>query len=357
MKLEELGHHPGLEEFRIANDSANFETGRVIAEHKERYVVRTAENEYEAEITGHLRFTAMSRDDFPAAGDWVALMAYDSGSAIIHQILPRFSVIRRQAVGQFGETQIIAANIDDAFVVQAVDRDFNLNRIERYLSICHSSKVTPLIVLSKTDLITASDLAAIHEAIRTRIANVPVISISNLSKDGYAELLGYIGKGKTCCLLGSSGVGKSTLINQLSGREKMRTDTISQSTGKGRHVTSHRELIVLENGGILIDNPGMREVGIAGPPAGLEITFGKIASLSGSCRFKDCTHTGEDGCAVLEAVEKGEVDSAALENYLKMERERAYFESTVADRRKKEKQFGKFMKNYKKDKKRNPGQT
>ena len=152
MRLEDLGYNSKLEKFRIDNNLNDFEIGRVIAEHKERYIVRTTEGEFEAEITGNMRFTAKSREDFPAVGDWVALTTYDSDFAIIHKILPRFSIIKRQAVGQFGEIQIIAANIDYAFIVQAVDRDFNINRLERYLTICNSSKVSPIIVLSKIDL-------------------------------------------------------------------------------------------------------------------------------------------------------------------------------------------------------------
>ena len=188
---------------------------------------------------------------------------------------------------------------------------------------------------------------------KSRIKNVPVIAISNESQDGYDRIKAIIEKGKTYCMLGSSGVGKSTLLNNLSGKTIMRTDTISQSTNKGRHVTSHRELIVLENGGILIDNPGMREVGIADSTSGLEITFDMIVSLSQNCKFKDCTHTNETGCSVLEAVEKGEIDKASYENYLKMQKEKAHFESTVAERRKKDKEFGKIIKNYKKDIKKN----
>jgi ribosome biogenesis GTPase / thiamine phosphate phosphatase len=348
MMLEELGYNLELEKFRKDNDLSNFEIGRVIAEHKERYIIRTIDGETEALITGNMRFTATSREDFPAVGDWVALIAYESDFAIIHKIFPRFSIIKRQAVGQFGEIQIIAANIDYAFVLQAVDRDFNINRLERYLTICNSSNVSPIIVLSKIDLITEEQLSEILAGTKARIKNVPVIALSNESQDGYDTIKKTIEKGKTYCLLGSSGVGKSTLLNNLSGKAIMRTDTISRSTNRGRHITSHRELFILENGGILVDNPGMREVGIADSASGLEITFGKIVSLSKNCRFKDCTHTNEAGCSVFEALETGALDNASYDNYLKMEREKAHFESTVAERRKKDKEFGKFIKNYKK---------
>jgi ribosome biogenesis GTPase / thiamine phosphate phosphatase len=349
MRLEDLGYNDNLEKFRTDNNLHRFETGRVIAEHKERYIIKTDKGEFEAEITGNIRFTAKSREDFPAVGDWVALTTYDSDFAIIHMIFPRSSIIKRQAVGQFGEIQIIATNIDYTFIVQAVDRDFNINRLERYLTICYSSAVSPIIVLSKIDLTNGDQVSEILVNIKARIKNVPVIAISNESGEGYELLKKVIEKGKTYCMLGSSGVGKSTLLNNLSGQTVMRTDSISQSNNKGRHVTSHRELVILENGGILVDNPGMREVGIADSASGLEITFDMIVSLSQNCKFKDCTHTNETGCSVLEAVKKGEIAKASYENYLKMESEKAYFESTVAERRKKDKEFGKFVKNYKKD--------
>ena len=350
MKLEGLGYNKKIEKYLKDNNLSDFETGRVIAEHKERYIVRTSKGEHNAEITGNMRFTAKNREDFPAVGDWVAVKTYDPDLAIIHKILPRSSIIKRQAVGQYGDIQVIAANIDYAFLVQAVDRDFNINRLERYLTICNSSKVRPVIVLSKTDLIEENRLTEISGQIKARIKNVPVIAISNETKDGYDALKQVIKRGKTYCMLGSSGVGKSTLLNNLSGKTIMRTDSISQSTNKGKHVTSHRELFILENGGILVDNPGMREVGIADSEGGLEATFDMIVSLSKQCRFKNCTHTTESGCNVIEAVEKGELDRNSYENYLRMQREQAYFESTVAERRRKEKIFGKILKNYSKDK-------
>lgn len=349
MNLEELGYNDQLEKLRIANNLKDFEIGRVISEHKERYLVKTEHGEFDAEITGNLRFSSKSREDFPAVGDWVALTIHDSDFSVIHSILPRYSVISRQAVGKFGEIQLIATNIDYALLIQAADRDFNMNRLERYLTICNSSKVNPIIVLSKIDLIDEHRTSEIVENIKDRIKNVPVVAISNESHDGYEKIIRLIEKGKTYCLLGSSGVGKSTLLNNLSGKSFMRTDSISQSTNKGRHTTSHRELIVLENGGILIDNPGMREVGIADSTSGLEITFDVIINYSQKCKFKDCTHTNEKACAVIEAVEKGEIDRASYENYLKMEREKAHFDSSVVERRKKDKDFGKMMKNYKKD--------
>lgn len=348
MNLEDFGYNDKIEKLRVDNNLTDFEIGRVVSEHKERYAVKTEMGEFEAVITGNLRYSAKSLEDFPAVGDWVALTTYHSDISIIHKILPRSSIISRQAVGQFGEIQIIAANIDYALLVQAVDRDFNINRLERYLTICYSSKVSPIIVLTKTELIDERSKADVLESINRRIRNIPVFAISNETLDGYEALKLIIEKGKTFCMLGSSGVGKSTFLNNLAGKPMMKTGAISQSTNKGKHVTSHRELIVLENGGIIVDNPGMREVGIVDSAYGLEATFDIISSLSQKCKFNDCTHTNEIGCSVLEAVEKGGINKSSYENYLKMEKEKTHFESSVVERRKKDKDFGKMARNYKK---------
>jgi ribosome biogenesis GTPase len=353
MILETLGYNSSLERFRTENNLGSFDVGRVISEHKERYVIMTEKGECEAEITGNIRFMANSREDFPAVGDWVAVTTYDSDFALIHQIFPRFSIIKRMAAGQTGELQVIAANIDVAFIVQSVDRDFNVNRLERYLAICNSAKVSPIIILTKIDLVTEYQVSGILENIKGRIEDVTVLAMSNESMVGINAIATILKKGATYCMLGSSGAGKSTLINNLSGKAVMLTGTISQSTNKGRHVTSHRELVVLENSAILIDNPGMREVGIGGSGSGLEITFGTIGDYSGNCRFKDCTHTSEIGCSVLEAVENGTINKSSYENYMKMVKERTHLESSLAERHKKDKEFGKFLKDYKKQVKKN----
>jgi len=347
MKLEHFGYNNSIEKLRIQHNLLDFGIGRIIAEHKERYMVKMENGEFEAEITGNLRYTANSREDFPAVGDWVAISEYDDHKVLIHAILPRKTIIKRQAVGKKGENQIIATNIDFAFIVQAVDRDFNINRIERYLTICNVSNVQPIIILNKIDLISETALTDLISEVQERVKHVPLIAISNTSQKGIETVKGYIVKGKTYCLLGSSGVGKSSLLNNLSGKQLMKTNTISTSTNKGRHVTTHRELIVLENGGIIIDNPGIREVGITDSVGGLEKTFEEIVELSKNCKFKDCTHTIEMDCAVLSAVESGKVDKLFYENYLKMKREKEHFESTVAEKRKKDKNFGKMVKQFK----------
>ena len=349
MTLQDLGYSETLDSYRTENGLDAFEVGRVILEHKERYVVKTSDAEFDAELIGNLRFTAESRYDFPAVGDWVAFTEYDEGKGLIHKVFPRHSILERQAVGKSGQVQIIATNIDYGLIVQAVDRDFNLNRLERNLTICNAAKVKPVIVLSKTDLINQTELESIMNQVADRIKDVTTITVNNES-NGYKALEAFIKKGNTYCLLGSSGVGKSTLLNGLSGNELMKTAEISTSVNKGKHTTSHRELIVLKNGGILIDNPGMREVGIADTTSGLEVTFDTILEYSQNCKFKDCTHEHEKSCAVQEALENGDIDMEAFANFRKMEREKEHFESDALDRKKKDKDLGKLIKKVVKQK-------
>ena len=328
--------------------------GKIVTEHKERYVVLTGKGEFDAEITGNMRYTAEDRLDYPAVGDWVTLTIYDDGLAIIHKLLPRKSILMRQAVGKFADKQVIAANIDIAFIIQSVDRDYNMNRLERYLTLCYAGNVEPIIILSKTDLIGNTELADMLDKLKSRIREIAVIPLSNQTLFGYDKLQTALDKGKTYCFLGSSGVGKSTVINNLAGMKILKTNTISSSTNKGKHTTSRRELVILGNGVIIIDTPGLREVGIADNSNGLENTFDHIFKLSNQCRFANCTHTHEGGCAVLEAVEKGLVSMASYRNYLKMERERSRFNTSIIEKRKKDKAFGKMCKEavrYRKQKK------
>jgi len=347
MKLAHLGYNDNIETARIEANLTNFDIGRVIMEHKERYRVATEKGTLDAEIIGNLRYTANSRMDFPAVGDWVALTIYDTHNAIIHKVLPRTSVLSRKSVSESTATQIIATNIDVAFIVQAVDRDFSISRIERYLTICNSSNIEPVIILSKIDLVNKIELKKHIDDIKKRISNIPIFPISNTTKQGIESLQKSMEKGKTYCLLGSSGIGKSTLVNILAGKEAMKTKMISTHSKRGTHTTTHRELILLENGEILIDNPGMREVGIAAIGDGLEKSFEIIAKLAKQCKFNDCSHTHEVGCAVIKALENGDIDTASYQNYLKIRRERDHYKTSVAEKRKKDKAFGKMVKRFK----------
>jgi ribosome biogenesis GTPase / thiamine phosphate phosphatase len=346
--LGDLGYNEFFDTFKEDQNLDYSNIGRVISEHKERYIVKTLNGDFEAEIVGNLIYTAKSRHDFPAVGDWVGVAEYDEEKLLIHSVFSRKTILERTAVGKLGEKQIIATNLDFAFIVQSIDRDFSINRIERYLTICNNSRVTPIIVISKIDLINEEQLNEIIKSIEERIKDVLVFAISNETQAGLDELKSSIEKSKTYCLLGSSGVGKSTLINTILGKSKMETGSIGENTNRGKHVTSHRELIILDEGGIVIDNPGMREVGIADMKDGIKLSFEDIDQLSRNCRFKDCTHIHEKDCAVLEAVKNNELDSASYENYLKMEREKDHFESTEIEKRRKGKDLAKLIKKVKK---------
>jgi ribosome biogenesis GTPase len=353
MTLTDLGYTTEIESYLHANQLMDFTIGRVTQEHRERYIVSTGDDEFDAEITGNLRFTAGKRADFPAVGDWVTMNVYDSKMAIIHKVLPRKSVLERHAVGKIGEKQIISANIDIALIIQSIYNNFSINRLERYITICYASDIEPVLVISKIDLATDDEIKSVISTLDVREKKIKTILLSNTSLTGLDQILGLLQKGKTYCVVGSSGVGKSTLINNLLKKDILKTRTISRSTNKGRHVTSHRELFVLENGGIIIDTPGMRELGVTDNPDGIKTTFEEIISLSLKCKFPDCSHTIEFGCAVLEAMDKGEIDRETLENFRKIQKEQQRFQTTIADKRRKERESGRLYKSIMKDKKKN----
>jgi ribosome biogenesis GTPase len=353
MTIEDLGYTSHFEDFIKDNKLSDITIGRVTQEHRERYIVSTGDAEYDAEITGNLRFSSDTRADFPAVGDWVTMTVYDSDMGIIHKVLPRKTVLERQAVGKYGEKQIISANIDVALIIQSIDFNFNINRLERYLTICYSSDIEPVLVISKIDLSTEEEIKAVISKLDSREKKIKSILLSNTSLDGLDQILALIQKGRTYCVVGSSGVGKSTLINNLLNKTILKTGPISQRTNKGMHITSHRELFVLENGGIIIDTPGMKELGVIENLEGIKTTFEEIFSLSLKCKFPDCSHTRETGCAILEALEKGVIDKDTLENYRKIQREQQRFQSTVAEKRKKDKEFGKMAKSVLQEKKKN----
>lgn len=342
--LYKLGITNDLEVYYRENNLSDLELARVIKEHKERYIISDGVHEMQAEILGNLRYSASGRESFPAVGDFVSYMSFDENNAIIHQVLPRNSVLKRQAVGKIGDVQIIASNVDYAFIVQSVGQDFNINRVERYLTQVYSGNLNPILVITKVDLVDDVAIEEVKEKLLDRKISIPVYFLSNETGVGVEELLAVIENQKTYCFVGSSGVGKSSLVNRLVGGSQLETKEISTSTGKGKHTTSHRELIVLSSGGILIDTPGMREFGTADTASGIEEAFDVISELAMECKFSDCTHNQEDGCAVLEAVEQGDLDKQTLSNYHKLEREREHYQSSLAEKRTKDKEFGKMVK-------------
>lgn len=350
--MKALGFTGRITELVEPSEYEGYGLARVIVEHRERYIVQSESGVYQAEITGNLRYAAKSKLDFPAVGDWVKITLMDSENAIILKVFPRYSVLERQAVGKFGEVQVIATNIDVAFIVQSVGHDFNLKRLERYLAICYSAGIEPVILLTKTDLIDAEGLKELTDQVSERVKGVALVPLTIQEDATFEMLLKRMEPYRTYCFIGSSGVGKSTIVNRLKGEEVLKTKTISESTSKGRHTTSHRELILLSNESIVIDTPGMREIGLTDQSKGIELAYNEISELSKSCKFKDCTHLHESGCAVLQAVEQGKISESVFENYHKMLREQEHFASTVKEKRAKGKAQGKLYKAILSDKKR-----
>ena len=344
IKLEDLGYNDFFESKRKFLGLEKYSIVRVISEYKEAYKVKDTDGEYLAKITGKKIFNATKREDFPAVGDWVAITIADKEMAIIHEILPRQTLLYKKYSNK-QDAQIIATNIDTAFIVESVDRDYNLNRLERYFVLANEGNIKPVIILNKIDLISEEELNQKISQIKNRFSNIDIISTSTISNQGLDELMYYIEKGKTYCFLGSSGIGKSSLINKLIGEDKIKTSEISTSTHKGKHTTTNREMYFLENGGIVIDNPGTREVGVAGANTGIDDVFDEIIVLAKDCKYADCTHTQESGCAVLKAVETKKLDEEKYLNYIKLKKEAEYYEMTDIEKREKDRKFGKFVKN------------
>ena len=341
--IEDLGFNDFFESGRKNLGFSEYSVARVTAEYREAYTVRNVHGEYFAKITGKNMYTAVDREDYPAVGDWVAITELEQNKAIIRGILPRISILKRKYSNK-QDNQIIATNIDTAFITESMDRDYNLNRLERFLVLTEEGKITPLIILNKIDLISEDELNFRVNQIQNRFHTIDIISTSIVTKRGLADLEKLIIRGKSYCFIGSSGVGKSSLINKLLGQDEIKTREISVSIERGKHTTTTREIYFLENGGLLIDNPGTREVGIASSDKGLENVFDEISRLSQNCRFSDCSHTNEPGCAVLNAMNKKVLDEDKYENYIKLKKESDYFKMTELEKRDKDRKFGKFVK-------------
>ena len=353
MELQDLGFtgwfHSKLPE--IQQPDRNL--ARVVAVDKEKYLIKNSKGEIPAEIIGKIRFEAESNVDFPTIGDWVYVQYFDNDTfAIIHEIFPRKSLLKRKTAGKRVAFQLIAANIDTAFIIQSLDHNFNVRRLERYLVMVHEGDIEPVILLSKYDLINQEQLVHKIKEIKKLDSRYKMIAFSNKTGEGLDHIQDVITPGLTYCLLGSSGVGKTSLINRLIGQDKYATKLVREKDSRGRHATNRRQLLVLNNGGLIIDTPGMRELGNFSVDSGLNDTFSDIVALSRNCHFADCTHTSEPGCSVLEAVEKVELSAGRYQNYIKLRKESDYNEMSYLEKRKKDKKFGKFyksvMKNIKK---------
>lgn len=348
----------GYDEFFESNRKKllldKFSVARVVAEHKGFYDLINQNGEFLAKVTGKSMFKSSSREDYPAVGDWVAISKLDSKQAIIQAILPRKTIIQRKRGdknkdGDKTEIQIIGTNIDVVFVVESVDRDYNLNRIERYLAIVHDGGAKPAIILNKIDLISKAELDSKILQIENRFPDVDIILSSMINDEGIGNLKAFLESRKTYCFLGSSGVGKSSLINKLLAESIIKTRNISSYSGRGKHTTTSRELYFLTNGSIVMDNPGMREVGMANVESGLESVFDEITDLAKNCKYDDCEHTHEPECEVLEALRSGRLDEEKYNNYVNLKKEVEFYEMSKQEKREKNCRFGKFIKKAMRD--------
>lgn len=331
MNIMELGWNSFFERHFERFKKQGLKPARVAREHKDRYTVYGQHGELVSEASGKLRHQANSRADFPAVGDWVVVaVRSEERRATIHALLPRKSSFSRKAVLSGGmpdtggktDEQVLAANVDTVFLVSGLDGDYNPRRMERYLSVAWDSGAEPVILLNKSDL--CANVEEYVEEAESCAFGVPIHPLSAVKNEGTEGLSEYLGVGKTAVFLGSSGVGKSTLINSLLGIERLKVGAVREYDGKGRHTTAGREMILLPTGGVVIDTPGMRELSVWDDDEGLKRTFDDIEQLAARCRFRDCKHESEPGCAVKQALEQGTLDSGRYKNYLKLQKELAH---------------------------------
>lgn len=316
---------------------------RVSAVDRDHYLIRNAEGELPATLAGRLAYHCTSPGDFPCVGDWVEVCYRDAGShASILAVRPRQSFLRRKSPGKTVEFQMIAANIDTAFIVQSCHFDFNVARLERYLVMVREGHIEPVILLTKSDRVSPLELEHDIDQIREAGIDVPVIALSLVAGSGLDSVRALIQRGKTYCLLGSSGVGKTTLINHLAGEAGLRTGAVSHS-GEGCHTTTRRQLIVLAQGGLMMDMPGMRELGLLAVGQQIDAGFADIQAWSAQCRFADCRHHSEPGCAIRRAIEHGELDAGRWNAYLKLKTESDFHEMSYLEKRNKDRAFGKLV--------------
>ena len=312
------------------------------------YLIRNETREVPAELAGKFSYQIESAVDLPCVGDWVTVQYYnDDTEAIIHGVFPRKTFLRRKTAGENIDLQMIAANIDSAFIVQSCHFDFNPRRMDRYLVMAADGKVEPIVLLTKTDLISRDELEQKLVIAKSTALTARVLALSNISGVGFDEFREMLVPGRTYCLLGSSGVGKTTLINRLIGQDAFDTKAVS-GTGEGAHTTARRQLIILSQGAMLIDTPGMRELGLLGVSDGINQGFEDILLLSESCRYANCSHEQESGCAVRAAVKNGNLNEDRYSSYLKLKKESEYHEMSYLDKRRKDRAFGRFIKSAKK---------
>ena len=344
-----LSYYGWSETLRLQKEVSNFKNlphGRVTVAHKTYYEVIGEKGLFSCELTGNMLFSR-SPSEYPCTGDWVIFQPTDANKGIIMDMLPRQRVLARLKSGTVSEKQAVASYVDKAFIVQSLDDNFNVRRIERFMLQMVAENIQPALVLTKTDL--GFDLQKVEKALKHLSGKIPVFFTSIHSPDSIDALKQFIKSGETFVFTGSSGVGKSSLINAVCGKEIFKTATISTATGKGRHTSTRREMVLMNGGGVLIDTPGIKVFGVTSDDPGSLNEVMDFARFEGRCRFKDCQHIQEEGCAVIEAVEQGEIDRGVYENYLKLRKEAWHYNASVHEKRKRGKSFARMVKQVKRN--------
>ena len=344
MTLEEFGFSQWFRDQVDPNNADGLAVARVTAVHKGACEVSDGEETREAKTTGRLRHQAKSKLDYPTVGDWVLVKDFDDEDfGTIQTVLRRQSELKRKTPGRTVRYQLIAANIDTAFIMQTLGPGYNLQRLERYLVMVNESGIEPVVLLSKSDLLSATEIEEVVDEVRTRMPNARLFAFSNTDRNGLEEVMDLFQPGRTYCIIGSSGVGKTTLLNNLLGDEDyLFTLPVRDKDGKGLHSTTWRELITLDNGALVVDTPGMRELGQLDVNDGINETFDDITALSAQCRFSDCSHVGTLGCAVIAAVENGEIPEARYNNFVRLMKEAAFHDQSMLEKRDQDKKLSRF---------------
>jgi len=351
--LKSMGYSDWFKRRVDTEKMTTHDIARIVSVHKNRYTVTTGGAEVFAELSGNLLYGTGSASDLPTTGDWLYADFFDDNAhAIIYGVFPRKTLLKRKTAGKLIDFQLIAANIDVAFIIQSLNDNFNLRRLERYLVMVNESGIEPVILLSKCDLMRREKVNHIKQKVLSIAPQTTTMEFSNLDRENISSIINLLKSEHSYCLIGSSGVGKTTLLNSIMGNEQFETQAVSKIQSKGRHTTTSRQLVRLDSGAMIIDTPGMRELGSMSVDDGLDETFSEILGLSQTCKFVNCSHTNEKGCSIQAAIKAGDLTRQRYQNYLKMQKESQFNQMSYLEKRKKGRGLAKHIRTVIKNKQR-----